>query len=193
MDTSRPKVPAGGLADYLKKVKLDRPGAHGLRTGDRRSDIKRPRSHDSTDERADRPQGHVLVANFERVYPNIPVDVTYNGSFTGLSQLEVTELAAGSAPDVLTTFPGCGTLMSVCVLARAGDLAPMVNKPWAKRPLPIVTSLSKKPPSWQRSTSPNRRPHEKRRPAVNVGRPFARSTKSPRKRGNAPPDSRSRQ
>jgi raffinose/stachyose/melibiose transport system substrate-binding protein len=85
----------------------------------------------------------ILVSNFERVYPNITVDVTYNSSLGILYQLEATELAAGSAPDVLTTFPGCGTPISVCALARAGALAPMVNKPWAKRSLPLVTSLSK--------------------------------------------------
>jgi raffinose/stachyose/melibiose transport system substrate-binding protein len=31
----------------------------------------------------------------------------------------------------------------VCVLARAGHLAPMVNRPWAKRSVPIATSLDK--------------------------------------------------
>src|SRR5262249_49414729 len=40
-------------------------------------------------------------------------------------------------------FPGCGTPISVCALAKAGALAPMVHEPWAKRSLPIVTSLSK--------------------------------------------------
>jgi raffinose/stachyose/melibiose transport system substrate-binding protein len=86
-----------------------------------------------------------VVSNFERVYPNIKVDVTYAGGLGPLYQLEVTELGAGSAPDLLTTFPGCGTPVSMCKLAKAGVLAPMVNKPWAKakRSLPVVTSLSK--------------------------------------------------
>ncbi len=84
----------------------------------------------------------VLIANFERVYPNITVDVTYS-SGTALSQLETTELGAGTAPDLLWTNPGCGTTISVCALARAGQLAPMLNVPWAKRSLPLVTSLNK--------------------------------------------------
>jgi raffinose/stachyose/melibiose transport system substrate-binding protein len=82
----------------------------------------------------------VLISNFERVYPDIAVDVSYSPS---LPQLETIELAAGSAPDVVSTFPGCGTPESVCALAKAGDLAPMVKKPWTKRSLPLVTSLSK--------------------------------------------------
>ncbi len=86
-----------------------------------------------------------VVANFERVYPNITVNVTYSPSLAG--GLEVSELAAGSGPDLLTTFPGCGTAVSVCVLARAGDLAPLVDVPWAKRSLPLVTSLSKRGPT----------------------------------------------
>ncbi len=85
----------------------------------------------------------VLIPNFERVYPNIKVDVTYAPSTAVLYQLETTELAAGNGPDLLTTFPGCGQPVSVCALAKAGDLAPMIKKPWVKRSLPLVTSLSK--------------------------------------------------
>ena len=31
----------------------------------------------------------------------------------------------------------------MCALAKAGDLAPLVKEPWAKRSLPLVTSLDK--------------------------------------------------
>jgi raffinose/stachyose/melibiose transport system substrate-binding protein len=89
------------------------------------------------------PAWQVLVPNFERVYPNITVNVTGAGSTTGLYQLEETELAAGNAPDLLTTYPGRGTPVSVCVLAEAGYLAPMVKKPWVRRSLPLVTSADK--------------------------------------------------
>jgi raffinose/stachyose/melibiose transport system substrate-binding protein len=85
----------------------------------------------------------VLIPNFERVYPNITVNVTDAGGTTLLYQLEATELADNSAPDVLATYPGCGTPVSVCVLAKAGDLAPMVKKPWVRRSLPLVTSADK--------------------------------------------------
>ena len=49
----------------------------------------------------------VLIANFERDYPNIEVDVTYAPTTTVRDQLESTELAAGNAPDVLSVSPGC--------------------------------------------------------------------------------------
>jgi raffinose/stachyose/melibiose transport system substrate-binding protein len=89
------------------------------------------------------PGWDVLIANFERVYPDIKVDITYAPTTTTLYQLEATELAAGNAPDVLSTTPGCGTPIAVCVLAKAGDLAPLVNKPWVKWSVPLVTSGSK--------------------------------------------------
>jgi raffinose/stachyose/melibiose transport system substrate-binding protein len=85
----------------------------------------------------------VLVPNFERYYPNITVNYTNAGSSTGLYQLLATELAAGNAPALLLTAPGCGTPISVCVLAKAGDLAPLVQKPWVRRSLPLVTSADK--------------------------------------------------
>jgi raffinose/stachyose/melibiose transport system substrate-binding protein len=84
----------------------------------------------------------VLIKNFEHAYPNITVNITY-GSSADVIQEEATELAAGTAPDLLFVAPGCGGPVSVCVLARAGDLAPMIDKPWAKRPLSLVTSLEK--------------------------------------------------
>jgi raffinose/stachyose/melibiose transport system substrate-binding protein len=84
----------------------------------------------------------VLIPNFERAYPNITVNITY-GSNAAVSQLEATELAAGNAPDLLKVDPGCGGPASVCALAGAGDLAPMIDKPWAKRSLPLVTSRDK--------------------------------------------------
>jgi raffinose/stachyose/melibiose transport system substrate-binding protein len=84
-----------------------------------------------------------LIQNFERVDQNVSVDVTYAASITLLYQLEATELAAGDGPDLLTTFPGCGSPVAVCALAKSGELAPMVKAPWVKRSLPLVTSLSK--------------------------------------------------
>jgi raffinose/stachyose/melibiose transport system substrate-binding protein len=88
------------------------------------------------------PGWSVLIPNFERAYPNITVNITYASS-AALAQLEPTELAAGSAPDLLFVSPGCGAPVAVCVLARAGDLAPMIKVPWAKRSLPLVSSVEK--------------------------------------------------
>ena len=80
-----------------------------------------------------KPGWDVIIPNFERAYPNIRVDITYAPDNTTLYQLETTELAAGNATDVLTTSPGCGTAIAICKLAKAGYLAGMPNKPWAKR------------------------------------------------------------
>jgi raffinose/stachyose/melibiose transport system substrate-binding protein len=88
------------------------------------------------------PAWSVLIKNFEHAYPNITVNVTY-GSTADVSQVEATELAAGTGPDLLWVTPGCGSPVAVCVLAKAGDLAPMIDKPWAKRSLRLVTSLEK--------------------------------------------------
>jgi raffinose/stachyose/melibiose transport system substrate-binding protein len=77
------------------------------------------------------------------VYPNIDVQVTYALSPI-LSQLEATELAAGNGPDLVATSLTCGASpISICLLVRAGHLAPLVKQPWAKRSLPLVTSLAK--------------------------------------------------
>jgi raffinose/stachyose/melibiose transport system substrate-binding protein len=89
----------------------------------------------------------VLIPNFERVYPNVKVNVTYAANGPQLVQLELTELAAGNGPDILTTLPGCNSPIGICELAAAGDAAPMVEKPWAKRSLPFITSLTKNGPT----------------------------------------------
>ena len=95
------------------------------------------------------PGWDVLIPNFERAYPDIHVDVTYATNNPSLYQIETTQLAGGNAPDLLTTNPGCGTPIAICVLARAGHLAPMLKKPWAskERSLPLLTSYGKYGPT----------------------------------------------
>jgi raffinose/stachyose/melibiose transport system substrate-binding protein len=104
------------------------------------------------------PAYQVLIPNFERVYPNIDVEATFAPSNGVWYQLETTQLAAGNAPDVLGTNPGCGTPVSVCVLAKAGHLAPLVKEPWLKWSLPLVTSLDKYGPGLYAFT-PELTPH----------------------------------
>jgi raffinose/stachyose/melibiose transport system substrate-binding protein len=88
-----------------------------------------------------------LISNFERAYPNITVQPTWGTTLTNVSQLETTELAAGNAPDLLaTTVGGCSTPIAVCLLARAGDLAPMLRAPWTKWSPRLLTSLDKNGP-----------------------------------------------
>jgi raffinose/stachyose/melibiose transport system substrate-binding protein len=88
------------------------------------------------------PGWSALIKNFESAYPNITVNATYLSN-AALEQLETTELAAGTAPDLLKVDPGCGTPVAVCVLAKAGDLAPMIDAPWVKWSLRFVTSADK--------------------------------------------------
>jgi raffinose/stachyose/melibiose transport system substrate-binding protein len=92
---------------------------------------------------ANKPAFDVLIPNFERVYPSITVEPTYAPNGTVLYQLEATELAAGDAPDILQTTPGCGAPNALCTLAKAGELAPMIAVPWARRSIRLLTSLEK--------------------------------------------------
>jgi raffinose/stachyose/melibiose transport system substrate-binding protein len=91
----------------------------------------------------EQPGYSLLIPNFERVYPNIHVNVTYAANPVEEYQLETTELAAGNGPDILAVVPGCGTPISVCTLARNGVLSALVAEPWAGRSVPMVTSLDK--------------------------------------------------
>jgi len=92
-----------------------------------------------------KPGWDLVIPNFERAYPSIRVDVTYEPNNAALYQVELTELAAGNAPELLTTNPGCGTPIAICALAKAGHLAPMVKKPWASktRSVPLLNSYTK--------------------------------------------------
>lgn len=89
-----------------------------------------------------KPGFDVVNANFERVYPDIEIDATYPAG-TVRDQLELTQLAAGNAADVLSVSPGCFKRVAVCPFAKAGYLAPMVNKPWVRWSMPWVLSLDK--------------------------------------------------
>jgi raffinose/stachyose/melibiose transport system substrate-binding protein len=88
------------------------------------------------------PAFDVLIPNFERVYPNITVNAVYEPT-TVQYQLTTVELQAGNAPDLITSWPGCGTVISVCLLAKEGHLAPMVGVPWTRLSSPLVISASK--------------------------------------------------
>lgn len=88
-----------------------------------------------------------VLQNFERGHPNITVDVAWAPTVASVYQLETTEFAAGHAPDLLSVYPGCGTPISICKLAKAGYLAPMLHKAWAKTLDPRVLSYSKYGPT----------------------------------------------
>jgi raffinose/stachyose/melibiose transport system substrate-binding protein len=85
----------------------------------------------------------VVIANFERIYPQIDVSVTYAGSVVDIYQLETTQLRAGSAPDLLYLQAGCGSPIAICTLARSGYLAPLLDKRWVRWSMPLITSSDK--------------------------------------------------
>jgi raffinose/stachyose/melibiose transport system substrate-binding protein len=90
-----------------------------------------------------KPAFDVLIPNFERYYPQITLVPSYAPGFVGLYQQEAIELAAGNAPPILETTAGCGAPDAICELVKAGDLAPMVGVPWAKRQPRLLTSVEK--------------------------------------------------
>jgi raffinose/stachyose/melibiose transport system substrate-binding protein len=90
-----------------------------------------------------KPAFDVLIANFERVYPDVTVDATYTPTATVQSQLLLTELAAGNGPDLMATGSGSASPTGVGTLAKAGYLAPLVRKPWTRWSLPHLISADK--------------------------------------------------
>jgi raffinose/stachyose/melibiose transport system substrate-binding protein len=90
-----------------------------------------------------KPGFDVLIPNFERVYPNVSVNATYAPTAPVQMQLLVTELAAGSGPDVVGVSGGSSSANSVTPLAKAGYLAPLVRKPWVRWSLPAIVSAYK--------------------------------------------------
>jgi len=86
---------------------------------------------------------NALVANFQRVYPNISFQVSWVPSNTQMYSELTTELSAGNGPDLLWTTAGNGTPISVTPLGKDGYLLPLVKQPWLKRTAPLVTSLDK--------------------------------------------------
>ncbi|MDQ0691272.1 ABC transporter substrate-binding protein [Arthrobacter sp. W4I7] len=73
-----------------------------------------------------------IAADFEKKYPNVDVQFDYQGGDIGA--LTMTQLQGGTAPDILTSFPG-GTKTdagdTVVSLAASGRIAPL-DAPWTK-------------------------------------------------------------
>lgn len=81
---------------------------------------------------------------FEKKYPGTTVKITYVSDVTAMQQTVRTQLASGTASDVLNTFPGNGSPLATQVLAKAGTfLYDLSNRPWVKKlPKNIVESGS---------------------------------------------------
>jgi raffinose/stachyose/melibiose transport system substrate-binding protein len=74
----------------------------------------------------------VVIANFERAYPNIKIDDSYvPGSQFG--PLLLTQLQAGTPPDLFTIQPGAGSNYGLYALGSQGKLLDLTGSPWTKR------------------------------------------------------------
>jgi len=71
---------------------------------------------------------------FEKEHPGVKMDITYQGG--DLSGVLSTQLQAGTAPDLLITFPGgtpgTGGGTTVVTLASQGKLLDISSSPWTK-------------------------------------------------------------
>jgi raffinose/stachyose/melibiose transport system substrate-binding protein len=79
------------------------------------------------------PQINAIIANFEKAYPDIKVDATYLPLGTPYANALRTQLQSGNGPDVFYVSPGSGGLQSVMPLAKAGYVADLSARKWAKR------------------------------------------------------------
>ena len=73
-----------------------------------------------------------LVANFERVYPNIHLNFTYIPNATYQSVL-LTDIQGGNMPDLVETQAGASSSYAVFALASQGKFADLTGSPWGKR------------------------------------------------------------
>jgi raffinose/stachyose/melibiose transport system substrate-binding protein len=78
-------------------------------------------------------QIQAVIANFEKAYPDIEVQAEYLPIGTTYANSLRTRLQGGNAPDVFYVTPGSGGLQAVLPLARAGYVADLSKRPWAKR------------------------------------------------------------
>jgi raffinose/stachyose/melibiose transport system substrate-binding protein len=82
-----------------------------------------------------KPGFDILIANFNRVYPNIQVNPTYLsvGGSSPYATVVATQFAAGNAPDLIWTVGGRGGPTSTQILAQAGYLDSLDGHPFIKR------------------------------------------------------------
>ncbi len=75
----------------------------------------------------------VLIANFNRVYPNVHVNWTGGVASAARPALLATQFQSGNAPDILLMGAGTANPPSVLGYAAGGYLADMSKAPWRKR------------------------------------------------------------
>jgi raffinose/stachyose/melibiose transport system substrate-binding protein len=88
-------------------------------------------------------QGSVedVVKAFEAANPGVKVNFTTAGADQYTQQAR-TQLSSGTAPDVLTVWPGNGNAMTTFVAAKAGYLLDLSDRPWASKQPEAVKKVS---------------------------------------------------
>ncbi len=79
-------------------------------------------------------QGSVedVIKAFEAANPGVKVNFTTSGADQYQAQIR-TQLASGTAPDVMTVWPGNGNPGATYVLAKPGYLLDLSDQPWAAK------------------------------------------------------------
>jgi raffinose/stachyose/melibiose transport system substrate-binding protein len=88
-------------------------------------------------------QGSVeaVVEAFEQANPGVEVNFTTSGADQYQQQIR-TQLSSGTAPDVLTVWPGDGNPGATHVLAEPGYLRDLSDQPWADRYPDVVRGVA---------------------------------------------------
>jgi raffinose/stachyose/melibiose transport system substrate-binding protein len=94
------------------------------------------------------PQMQAVFDTFEKQNPDIKIDPTYLPIGDTYANTLRTQLRGGNAPDVFYVTPGSGGLQSVLPLAKAGYVADLSSRPWAKK---LALAPSAKPLYWAKN------------------------------------------
>jgi raffinose/stachyose/melibiose transport system substrate-binding protein len=77
----------------------------------------------------DKPATDAMIKKFEEMNPRIKVTPTYYAVTEGQAAL-VTQLAAGTAPEIIQSKPGSGSVDGIVQMAKNGQIAP-INRNWS--------------------------------------------------------------
>ncbi|MCX5256985.1 extracellular solute-binding protein [Streptomyces canus] len=88
-------------------------------------------------------QGSVedVVKAFEKANPGVKVRYTTSGADQYQQQIR-TQLSSGTAPDVMSVWPGNGNPAATVVLAKPGYLRDLSDQPWAAKMPPAIKSVA---------------------------------------------------
>lgn len=82
-----------------------------------------------------------VVAAFEKANPGVDVRFTTSGADQYQQQIR-TQLSSGTAPDVMSVWPGNGNPGATYVLAKPGYLRDLSDQPWAAKLPPTMKSVA---------------------------------------------------